>query len=518
MRVEGMPSQFLLFVSTCIALAPIALLLRGVKAGWPAPRTAERLVLKPQTTTPIKNVVITVLENRSFDCICGYFDYSPEIDGLVNNQICYPTDLETPDSKKYYPDDPAHDVTSVSFQVFGHNIADNTTSSKIIFPATMNGFIDHQTRFWNESDHMRLQRIVDGYKPSSIPVLHKLSQEYVLFDRWFSSFPGSTQPNRLFVHSATSNGEIDSNFKSYPEGYPQRSIWSVLSENGLDWSAYWMEIPSMVVLKELRQPQYWHRFKKYQNNFEQDALSGNLPDVTFIDPIYGTFPWNRKISNDGRAPGDIRHSEILLKEIYEILRRSPQWENLLWIITYDEHGGFADHVPTPLNVPNPDGVLGKDGNNFPFDRLGLRVPTIMNGPFPNSQYEHSSIPATLLKLWDIKAPTASGFLTKRDEWASTFEWLFKTREYPRQDCPWHLPDPIPLDAPESETASASSEETLVGTSTQMGEELSGPFAGLLQATTEAEARDFAVWNVLKAVMMQEGSQRDQLMQLLGNVF
>lgn len=64
-----------------------------------------------------------------------------------------------------------------------------------------------------------------------------------------------------------------------------------------------------------------------------------------------------------------------MKEIYETLRSSPQWNETLLFITYDEHGGFADHAP-PLskNVPNPDGIVSKDG--FKYDRLGVRVPAI----------------------------------------------------------------------------------------------------------------------------------------------
>uniref|UniRef100_A0A0A9GPH1 Phosphoesterase family protein n=1 Tax=Arundo donax TaxID=35708 RepID=A0A0A9GPH1_ARUDO len=100
---------------------------------------------------------------------------------------------------------------------------------------------------------------------------------------------------------------------------------------------------------------------------------------------------------------------MFVKEIYETLRFSPQWNQTLMIVTYDEHGGFFDHVPTPVQgVPSPDGIVGPPPYNFTFDRLGVRVPAILispwiekgtvvhgpNGPTPTSQYEHSSVPAT----------------------------------------------------------------------------------------------------------------------------
>jgi len=121
------------------------------------------------------------------------------------------------------------------------------------------------------------------------------------------------------------------------------------------------------------------------------------------------------------------------------------------LITYDEHGGFYDHVPTPVSgVPNPDGIVGPDPFYFGFDRLGVRVPTILispwidkgtvihepSGPTPDSQFEHSSIPATIKKLFNLK----SNFLTKRDAWAGTFEKYFKLRKTPRDDCPETLPE------------------------------------------------------------------------------
>jgi phospholipase C len=75
-------------------------------------------------------------------------------------------------------------------------------------------------------------------------------------------------------------------------------------------------------------------------------------------------------------------SERFYKDIYEALRASPQWENLLFVITFDEHGGFYDHVPTPIkNVPPPDDQPSWPSKNFSFDRLGIRVPTLLISPW-----------------------------------------------------------------------------------------------------------------------------------------
>ncbi|KAK2638496.1 hypothetical protein Ddye_026291 [Dipteronia dyeriana] len=99
---------------------------------------------------------------------------------------------------------------------------------------------------------------------------------------------------------------------------------------------------------------------------------------------------------------------------HEVLRASPQWNQILFIITYDEHGGFYDHVPTPVTgVPSTDDLVVRPPYYFNFDRLGVRVPamfispwidrgTVLHGPswpYPTSEFEHSSIPATVKKIF-----------------------------------------------------------------------------------------------------------------------
>ncbi|CAK9158142.1 unnamed protein product [Ilex paraguariensis] len=139
---------------------------------------------------------------------------------------------------------------------------------------------------------------------------------------------------------------------------------------------------------------------------------------------------------------------------------------MLFIIIYDEHGGFFDHVPTPVTgVPSPDGIVGPEPYNFQFDRLGVRVPAIIispwiekgtvlhgpSGPYPTSEFEHSSIPATVKKIFNLPE-----FLTKRDAWAGTFEDVL-SRNSPRTDCPATLPEPVKFREAEADGNSKLSE-------------------------------------------------------------
>jgi phospholipase C len=117
-------------------------------------------------------------------------------------------------------------------------------------------------------------------------------------------------------------------------------------------------------------------------------------------------------------------------------------------------GSAVDHVTPPsTNVPSPDGINAAE-DDFAFDRLGPRVPALIISPYVpkgsvlhgppdgESQYEHSSIPATVVhKL--LKPKTAlhktPEFLNARDAWARTFEGVF-TEATPRTDTPVTLVD------------------------------------------------------------------------------
>lgn len=86
--------------------------------------------------------------------------------------------------------------------------------------------------------------------------------------------------------------------------------------------------------------------------------------------------------NDDHPSHDVYQGQMFVKEVYETLRASPQWNETLFVITYDEHGGFYDHVTTPVRgVPSPDGIVGPEPFLFKFDRLGVRVPTIAVSPW-----------------------------------------------------------------------------------------------------------------------------------------
>ncbi|XP_047317417.1 non-specific phospholipase C1-like [Impatiens glandulifera] len=398
---------------------------------------------KPKIDGPIKTLVIIVMENRSFDHILGWLKKTrPDIDGLTGKESnrLNASDPNSPeifvsDSAVFIDSDPGHSIQAIREQIFG---SDDTSAD----PAPMNGFVQQALSMEDEG---MTETVMSGFKPELVPIYTELANEFAVFDRWFASVPASTQPNRFYVHSATSHGAASNIKKDLIHGFPQKTIFDSLEENGLSFGIYYQNIPATLFFKSLRKLKHIVKFHNYKLKFKRHARKGLLPNYAVIEQRY--FDISIDPANDDHPSHDVALGQKFVKEVYEILRASPQWKEMAILITYDEHGGFYDHVPTPVsNVPNPDGIIGPEPHYFRFDRLGVRVPTFLispwvdkatvihkpNGPTRHSQFEHSSIPGTVKKLFNLK----SNFLTRRDAWAGTFENVF--RDSPRDDCPKKL--------------------------------------------------------------------------------
>lgn len=286
----------------------------------------------------------------------------------------------------------------------------------------------------------RARLVMDCWEPSKIPIITSLANQFVLFDSWFSSIPGPTDVNRLYLHSGTSFGHAKNVREPLYYGYPQKSIYQVLDEAGYNWASYFEDLPDPFYFDYPRQNRFSDRFH-FMETFYEDAKSGKLPNFSFLSPRYFSLSY---VKADDQHPNHlVSLGEALIKSVYESLRSSPLWHKSALLLLYDEHGGLYDHVHTPThNVPNPDGINSLDPP-FDFKRLGVRVPAILISPWvdkqvvhkssiqPDSQFEHSSLLATLREMFDLPP------LTKRDKWASSFKFLFNRTE-PRLDCPIKL--------------------------------------------------------------------------------
>ncbi|XP_042474281.1 non-specific phospholipase C1-like [Zingiber officinale] len=464
-------------------------------AGWRRKRS------KHEIKGPIKTVVVIVMENRSFDHMLGWLRSKGgrhDIDGLTGREsnLLNASDPSSPevfvsDGAVHVDSDPGHSFQAIREQIFG---SEDTSAS----PAPMNGFAQ-QAESMGEGMAGTVMR---GFAPEKVPVFSALAEDFAVLDKWFASVPASTQPNRFYVHSATSHGATSNVRRDLIHGFPQKTIFDSLDEEGLSFGVYYQNIPAVLFYKSLRKLKHLTKFHSYKLAFKQHAKLGRLPNYVVIEQHY--FDVKLSPANDDHPSHDVGRGQRLVKEIYETLRASPQWNETALLITYDEHGGFYDHVPTPVTgVPNPDGIIGPDPFYFKFDRLGVRVPTILvspwikkrtvihkpKGPYPDSQFEHSSIPATVKKLFNLN----SNYLTKRDAWAGTFESYFNLKA-PRTDCPEKLPEVEllrPFGAREDKILSEFQVELIQLASQLNGDHVLNTYPDIGKGMTVGEANKYA---------------------------
>ncbi|ONM30832.1 Non-specific phospholipase C6 [Zea mays] len=333
---------------------------------------------RPGGPSPIKNVVVLALENRSFDHMLGWMRrlLGLPVDGL-NGTECNPNSNSTSsicvsaDADLVVPDDPGHSFEDVLEQVFG-----NVSAAAAQPQPSMSGFV----RSALSVNAVLSSAVMRAFRPSLLPAFSALAPQFAVFDRWFSSIPGPTQPNRLFLYSATSRGAVAHDKLDLLLGYPQRTIFESLAADGHDFAVYFKTIPTVLFYRRLRALRYAARaFHRYDAAFKEHARRGVLPALSVIEPRY--FDLTGTPADDDHPAHDVANGQRLVKDVYEALRASPQWNQTLLIVTYDEHGGFYDHVATPTaGVPSPDGIRGPPPFFFKFDRLGVRVPTIMTLP------------------------------------------------------------------------------------------------------------------------------------------
>jgi phospholipase C len=342
---------------------------------------------------------------------------------------------------------------------------------------TMDGFAEFELHR-HPGDVYKAASLLNAFTPARVPVLSTLAAEFAVFDRLFASHPGPTFPNRLFQLMGTSSGCTETSVWDDEHFlFEGRTVFDVVEEAGHDWRFYYADAPlEMALLEKLAaNPKHIHGWKR----FLSDAQAGSLPAFSWVNPRWFVNLTTFAQASDQHPDHDVRQGELLMKEVYEALRASPAWNKTALIITYDEHGGFFDHVPPPqTGVPSPgDGRASYPDKGFKFDRLGVRVPCVVVSPWTKkgtvvsapdaalgekptatSEFDLTSIVNTVRHMFSPKKQPAAtkgdagaedanddGLavrpLTKRDAWSGHFEnRLFNMLEAPRTDCPETLPN------------------------------------------------------------------------------
>lgn len=404
----------------------------------------------------IQHVFVLMLENRSFDHLLGFSGISgvdaesglkTSVNGLSGTEtnsyqgkvgrVNHPADFAM-------AVDPGHEFTDVLCQLSGPGA--KYTPGRPYPPIDNSGFVASYAEACSKANQQRdVTEIMKCYSADQLPVLTGLAQEFAVCDRWHASMPGPTWPNRMFVHAASSAGldhspttaEIALWETAAGFSFPNGDIFDRLSVKGLQRRLYAGDsFPMMAALKGI----HLDDIRPYEK-FAGDLQGAFLYSYVFIEPSYALLN-DYKGSTSEHPLDDIRLGEGLIKSTYEAIRNSPVWKSSVLIITWDEHGGFFDHVgPPPAVAPGdtaPSGGHNKYG--FTFEQYGPRVPAVVVSPWiaknvvDHRLYDHSSIPATVEKLFGMDP------LTERDRAANSALPLLSL-DAARDDTPATLPSP-----------------------------------------------------------------------------
>lgn len=343
----------------------------------------------------IKTIVIVMMENRSFDHMLGYRSLPP-FNGDVDGQKDDPAWLREFANKDAggqgvqsfhntnpysLPDkfDPPHQRTDVA-----KHLGELQNGSYL-----MDGFVGAiPTKVSTRPEERRL--VMGYFGAKEVPMTDFLANNFTVCDRWFSSLPSGTQPNRLMAMSGISN--IDSNQIPLPR---QELVYDWLDRNNISWRVYHQGIPFFAMMLHWIPRILSNKHFRPFNQFEPDMANtppAQRPQVVFIEPAYGDCPHLGRCTDD-HAPSGVSDGQEFLMQVYNAVTASQSfWKRSVTIVTYDEHGGFFDHVSPPLipTVPPP-------GTNYPpFKSLGVRTPAYVISPFvkqgvAHNLFDHTSI-------------------------------------------------------------------------------------------------------------------------------
>jgi phospholipase C len=436
---------------------------------------------------PVEHIFVLMLENRAFDHMFGFsgitgIDIAGNptfVDGADQTRdknvnpvtgadvpVSTPADLALKDVDV----DPGHEFEHTLVALCGEG-ATYTPGPGGYPQITNSGFIAN----YHDNGSNAPERIMHCYTAEQLPVLNALAREFAICDKWFSSLPGPTWPNRFFLLAASSGGldgspsTADIISATTVDGYrfSNGNVFDLLDHYCIEWKIFeGDEFPVSFALSGMNLNALQGRFKDFED-FESELSESNFgPQFVFIEPKYGahsfdvTGPGDFTCGNSMHPLDDVTRAERLVKTVYEAIRNSPHWEKSMLVVVFDEHGGFYDHVAPPAAVPPGDTITQSYvQNHFQFDQLGVRVPALIISPYirmgviDHTQYDHTSMLASVERLFGMKS------LTERDKAASDFLHLLSL-ESPREDTPTVLPDPA-LSPLQCEEDDEDSEDRLV---------------------------------------------------------
>jgi phospholipase C len=320
----------------------------------------------------VDHIVVVMMENRSFDHVLGHRALLPGgsgVEGLTPELLQVLQDAGYPlprlaqsalTVKTQFPVAVGHELHDVAEQL-KHRMA-GPGGRGIVSPE---GFVAnfkprHDKLSAQDKARVKLLDVLGWYDGNDLPFFRYLADNYAWCDRYFCSHPGPTLPNRMFSLSGDVQrdraGEAIVDNNDGDNFYLSRAfnIYDLFTRRGLDWRVY-ESFPSVTMLRMFARYATDDRQIVPIGRLAQDVAAGNLPPLTVIEPAMHHFP-----QNDDHPVADMRNGQAFLKGVYDTLRSNPAlWAKTLLIITYDEHGGFYDHMPPPIADLRDVGQINK---------------------------------------------------------------------------------------------------------------------------------------------------------------
>jgi phospholipase C len=346
------------------------------------PDAFSQAALPPPELSGIEHIVVLMMENRSFDHMLGWLEGA---DGRQQGLTYFDAAGVPHATYRLAPD----------FQGCGHPDPDHSYAGGRV--EYNGGACDGWLRAGRNDEFA-----IGYYRKPDLAFFSRAATRWTVCDHYFSAIMAGTFANRVYQHAAQTD-----RLRNTFEISTLPTIWDRLADAGLEGRYYFSDLPFLAL--------WGSRYASIGRPFAAflaDAAAGTLPEVSFVEPRF--LGEEIGASNDDHPFADIRNGQAFMNLVYSAVTRSPAWRNTVFVINYDEWGGFFDHVPPPsAPIPPADQIAGnQDG------LLGFRTPCLVVSPFAqrdhvaNQVLDHTSVLKLIEWRWGLDP------LTVRDQTAT----------------------------------------------------------------------------------------------------
>jgi phospholipase C len=371
-------------------------------AGAAAPKPAV-----PAGVTKIQHVVVLMQENRSYDSYYGALHAEGQPASMVEPTVGNPNPLVAGASIKPF-------LATAECTVADLNHSWNGTHQEFN-GGQMNGF----TAANEDPADPTGSRAMGYFDKGVLPFYYGIANEFAIADHYFASVLTQTFPNRFYLLTGTSFGHIRND---YPPkgGFTQKTVFQLLDQAKVSWKVY---LASAQIELLFSYVQHHLDHVSTISQYYKDAAAGKLPNVSFVesDPF-----GNVNHESDEHPPSNVQVGEKFTHDIMTALVKSPDWLSSAMFLTYDEHGGYYDHVAPPA-APKPDNIapmLQPGDTPAAFDRYGIRVPAMVISPYAKKHYVSHTVYDHTSILHFIETRFGLPTLTNRDKAADPMLGMF----------------------------------------------------------------------------------------------